>query len=57
MNQDELKDVFKKGIMLGPIINKDWYICPETGAHFEWQNMCKRLNIMNKQRFIDFKLL
>ena len=28
---------------LGPTISKDRYICSETGAHFEFIDMCKRI--------------
>ena len=35
--------IFDKGIILGPTINKDRYICNVTGAHFEWRDMCIRI--------------
>ena len=46
----DVGDIFSKGIILGPTINKDRYICPVTGAHFEWRDMCKRIQIAEKQR-------
>ena len=36
----ETNDLAKLNIKLGPTINKDRYICPETGAHFEFNRMC-----------------
>ena len=45
----------KKGIVLGPTINKDRYICPTTGAHFEWQDMVKRIKAAEKKRMFDPK--
>ena len=47
---DLVADVFNKGIILGPTINKDRYICPVTGCHFEFRDMCRRIDIMFKQR-------
>ena len=48
MGEDLVKDAFKKGVILGPQVNKDRYQCPVTGAHFEWKNMCKRIEILKK---------
>ena len=39
----DVEAIFDKGIILGPTINKDRYICPDTGAHFEWRDMCIRI--------------
>lgn len=39
----DVAGIFDKGIILGPTINKDRYICPVTGAHFEWRDMCIRI--------------
>ena len=47
--------LFEKGIVLGPTINKDRYICPDTGAHFEWRDMCIRIQKAEKQRMFDPK--
>ena len=56
MDKNQLKDVFNKGIILGPTINKDRYICPVTGAHFEWRDMCKRIEAMAKERMFHYNL-
>jgi hypothetical protein len=53
MNADTVADAFNQGIKLGPTINKDRYICPVTGAHFEWRDMCVRINVAAKQRQFD----
>jgi hypothetical protein len=50
MASDQVKDVFEKGIILGPTINKDRYICPDTGAHFEFRDMSNRIHVMHKER-------
>jgi len=50
---DAIADAFQQGIKLGPTINKDRYICPNTGAHFEWRDMCKRIDVMAKERLFD----
>ena len=55
MNQDQVRDVFQKGIILGPTINKDRYICPVTGAHFEWKDMCKRIEEMARKRMFEYR--
>jgi hypothetical protein len=54
MNQEQITDVFNKGIILGPTINKDRYICSVTGAHFEFRDMSRRIEVMNKQRIIEY---
>ena len=54
MNQEQVADVFNKGIILGPTINKDRYICPHTGAHFEFRDMCRRIDVMFKQRQVQY---
>jgi len=48
MTDVDVDNIFEKGIILGPTINKDRYICPETGAHFEWHDMIKRIKIAEK---------
>lgn len=50
MADDVVNDMFNKGVILGPTINKDRYICPVTGAHFEWRDMCQRLQVLAKTR-------
>jgi hypothetical protein len=55
MNQDQVRDVFQKGIILGPTINKDRYICPHTGAHFEFNDMCRRMHEMARKRMFEYK--
>ena len=54
MDQQQVTDVFNKGIILGPTINKDRYICPVTGAHFEFRDMSRRIEAMAKQRVIEY---
>jgi hypothetical protein len=49
-------DAFNQGIKLGPVINKDRYICPITGAHFEWRDMCVRIEKALKNRMLDPRL-
>ena len=49
----DTNDLGKLNIKLGPIINKERYICPETGAHFEFNKMCILLSVMSHER--DFK--
>jgi len=51
----DVAGIFDKGIILGPTINKDRYICPVTGAHFEWRDMCVRIQKAEKQRMFDPK--
>ena len=51
--KDAIQDAFDQGIKLGPSINKDRYICPDTGAHFEFKDMCRRINIIARQRPMD----
>jgi hypothetical protein len=46
--QDAIQDAFNQGIKLGPSINKDRYICPDTGAHFEFLDMSRRIKIMGR---------
>ena len=55
MNPNQVKDAFNKGIMLGPTINKDRYICPTTGAHFQFEDMCRRMKVMANKRMIDYR--
>lgn len=50
-----IQDAFNQGIKLGPSINKDRYICPDTGAHFEFLDMCRRMKIMEKQRNLEYR--
>ena len=54
MASDQVKDVFEKGIILGPTINKDRYICPDTGAHFEFRDMSNRIHVMHKERTLQY---
>lgn len=49
MNQ-AIQDAFAQGIKLGPTINKDRYICPDTGAHFEFLDMCRRMKQCARNR-------
>ena len=46
----DVEAIFDKGIILGPTINKDRYICPDTGAHFEYLDMFRRLKRISNQR-------
>ena len=39
---------------MGPTINKDRYICPDTGCHFEFLDMCRRIKICEKVRLKQF---
>ena len=55
MDQDVVAEVFNKGVILGPTINKDRYICPVTGAHFEHRDMCRRMDVMSRQRALVYK--
>lgn len=55
MADNPIQDAFNQGIKLGPSINKDRYICPDTGAHFEFLDMCRRMKTMEKQRNIEYK--
>jgi hypothetical protein len=44
-----------KGIYDGEV--KEKYICPETGAHFEYFDLCKRMSHLREQRkIIDAQL-
>ena len=47
---DAIQEAFAQGIKLGPTINKDRYICPDTGCHFEFLDMCRRIKICEKVR-------
>ena len=49
----ETNELAKLNIKLGPVINKERYICPEAGAHFEFNKMCILLSVMCHER--DFK--
>jgi hypothetical protein len=51
---EAIKEAFQQGIKLGPTINKDRYICPETGCHFEFLDMCRRIKICEKLRLKQF---
>ena len=50
---EAMNEAFEKGIKLGPTINKDRYICPTTGAHFEFNDMSRRIKKADKGRFKD----
>ena len=56
MAQDKTNDLGKLNIKLGPTINKDRYICPETGAHFEFNKMCILLSAMSHERDFKYKM-
>lgn len=51
---EAIQEAFAAGIKLGPTINKDRYICPDTGAHFEFIDMCRRIKICEKLRLKQF---
>ena len=54
LDPEQIAQVFNQGVKLGPTINKDRYICPDTGAHFEFNDMCKRMQIMYKDRCKEY---
>ena len=38
---------------MGPTINQNRYICPNTGAHFEFRDMYRRLEVVRQKREFD----
>jgi len=49
----QVANLFNKGVILGPTINRDRYICPATGAHFEFRDMYRRLETVQRKREFD----
>ena len=43
------------GVAIMPNAPKERYSCPETGAHFEYFDMCARLERMRKRRNIEMQ--
>ena len=48
--QDDMKDAWNNGKKLGPNPDKKKYTCQETGAHFEFNDMCHRIYRLQKVR-------
>ena len=53
MTSNQIEHAFTQGIKLGPTISKDRYLCPETGAHFAFPEMCRRLAKVESERLLD----
>jgi len=53
MTAHQIEHAFAQGIKLGPTISKDRYLCPETGAHFAFPDMCRRLVRVESERTFD----
>ena len=39
------------GVAIIPNAPKQRFSCPVTGAHFEFEEMCRRLELLKKKRF------
>lgn len=48
-----LKTGLSHGVAIMPSAPKQRYNCPETGAHFEFNDMCIRLEKIERLRFLD----
>lgn len=55
MRDQQVANLFNKGVILGPTINQNRYICPNTGAHFEFRDMYRRLEVVRQEREFDPK--
>jgi len=53
MTAHQIDVAFTQGIKLGPTISKDRYLCPETGAHFAFPDMLRRLVKVESDRMFD----
>lgn len=53
MRDSQVAQLFSKGVILGPTINQNRYICPSTGAHFEFRDMYRRLEVVRQKREFD----
>ena len=48
MDKQAVADLFQNGVQLGPSANNKRVISPNTGAHFRFPDMCKRLEVIYK---------
>jgi hypothetical protein len=48
-----LKTGLSHGVAIVPNAPKQRYNCPDTGAHFEFYDMCTRLDKIEKLRFME----
>ena len=48
-----LKTGLSHGVAIIPNAPKQRFTDPETGAHFEFSDMCKRLEALAKRRFVE----
>ena len=48
-----LKGGLSHGVAVVPNAPKQRYSDPDTGAHFEFGDMCKRLEKLSKARFVE----
>lgn len=44
------------GVAIMPSAPKERYSCPITGAHFEFRDMCKRIERLEKRRAVEYNL-
>ena len=49
----DVDEIYNKGLKLAPVA-KDRYNCPKTGAHFEFKDVCRRLERMHRLRRKEF---
>ena len=45
-----IKSGLSHGVALVPNPPKERYYCPVTGAHFEWVDICKKLEVIARRR-------
>ena len=48
-----LKTGFSHGVAIVPNAPKQRYTDPDTGAHFDFDDMCERLEKLMKKRFLE----
>ena len=48
-----LKTGLSHGVAIVPNAPKQRYNCPDTGAHFEFEDMCVRLEKLERLRFLE----
>lgn len=51
-----LKTGLSHGVALVPNPPKERYYCPKTGAHFEFTDVCKRLDTLARKRNEEYQL-
>lgn len=52
-----LKTGLSHGVAVIPNDPKQRYICPDTGAHFKFEEMCTKIEVMERKRAIQYGLV